>query len=108
MVEVFLPGQTDITRSSDVNNDLNRYVGDYYKPNIQGNKFDIIQIRLRGKKLYIEPGGEESYALIPNGKDSFTYKSPNMKISMEIIFYTNNSGEIKYLNNFWKTSIKIE
>jgi len=108
MVEIFLPVQQDITRSSFINNDLNRFVGDYYAPNIQGNKYDAIKIRIRRKKLYIEPGGEEIFTLMPNGKDRFTYNSPNLKFPMEIIFYSNNSGEIKYLNHFWKTSIKIK
>ena len=45
---------------------------------------------------------------MPNGKHKFTYSGPNTKFPMEIIFYLNESGEMKYLNDFWKTSIKIE
>jgi len=106
MVETFLPTQNDTAKKYQVEAELKKYVGEYYKPNIQGNKQDVTEIRNRGKKLFIQLDEENIYPLVPNGKDGFTYKNPMLKFPMEISFYLNNDGRVKYLNHYWKTSIK--
>ena len=108
MVETFIPGRNDTITTYSSEDDIEQYVGKYYQPNIHGSKNDVTEIRSRKKKLYIHLNEENIYPLTPNGKDRFIYKSANIKFPMEIIFYSNNSGEIKYLNHFWKTSIKIK
>ncbi len=106
MVEIFLPVQNDTTTTYYSEVDLKKYVGKYYKPNIQGNKHDVTEIRSRGKNLFIHFNEEDIYPLMPNGKDRFTYKNPMIIFPMEIAFYTDNHGTVKYLNHYWKTSIK--
>lgn len=108
MVEIFLPIQRDARKSYDSAIDLKKYIGKYYKPNLQGNKYDITEIRSRGEELFIHLSEEDIYPLIPNGKDTFIYNNPKIKFPMEIVFYTDNNGGVKYLNNYWKTSIKKE
>ncbi len=106
MVEIFLPVQNDTTTTYYSEVDLKKYVGKYYKPNIQGNNHDVTEIRSRGNNLFIHLNEEDIYPLMPNGKDRFTYKNPMIKFPMEIAFYTDNHGAVKYLNHYWKTSIK--
>jgi CubicO group peptidase (beta-lactamase class C family) len=106
MVEIFLPVQNDTTTTYYSEVDLKKYVGKYYKPNIQGNNHDVTEIRSRGNNLFIHLNEEDIYPLMPNGKDRFTYKNPMIKFPMEIAFYTDNHGTVKYLNHYWKTSIK--
>lgn len=108
MVETFLPVQNIAIKSDQTEIEIKKYVGKYYKPNIQGNKNELTQIKSSGKKLFIEYGEDNNYPLIPSGKHKFTYSGPNTKFPMEIIFYLNESGEVEYLNDFWKTSIRNE
>ncbi len=107
MVETFLPIRNDTKESYDSVIEPKKYVGKYYKPNLQSNKYDITEIRSRGKELFIHFSEEDIYSLIPNGKGRFIYNNPKLKFPMEIIFYSDNNGEVKYLNNYWKTSIKM-
>ena len=109
MVETFLPIQNNRSRTDllPIDIDLNEYVGKYYKPGIYGNRRELTLIRSSGKKLFIEFGENDIYPLKQNGKDKFTYDNPNFKFPIEIIFYSKDTGEIKYLNHFWKTSVKM-
>jgi CubicO group peptidase (beta-lactamase class C family) len=108
MVEIFLPIQNESNTTYDSEVDLKKYVGKYYKPNIQGNNHDVTEIRSRGKNLFIYLNQEEIYPLMHNGKDRFTYNNPMIKFPMEIGFYTDKDVKVKYLNHYWKTSIKIK
>jgi len=108
MVETFLPVEKNASKPVLQELDLNKYVGKYYKPNIHGSKDDVTEIRSRKKKIYIHLNEEDIYPLIPNGKDSFIYNNPTIKFPLEIAFYTDNNGVVKYLNHYWKTSVKKE
>ena len=108
MVETFLPVQNNADLSFIPAIDLKKYAGKYYRPNIHGNKFDATAISVRGKKLYIELDEENTYLLKPSGKDRFTYKKQELRFPLEIIFYNNDTEQIKYLNDAWRTYVEIE
>ena len=107
MVETFLPVQPYVTTHEPLI-DINKYTGKYYRPNIKNNKYDALYIRARGKKLYIDFGEEDTYLLSQSGEHRFTYNSPNIKWAMEIKFYTNIKGQVEYVNNAWRTFVKIK
>ncbi len=106
MVASILPVNEDSNTKIKPSVNMNKFTGKYYTPNIYGTKEDIIEIEYRFKKLYIRFSDEEVYPLTFTGKSRFSYKSPDLKFPMEIAFYTDKNGEIKYLNHFWKTAIK--
>ena len=87
--------------------DLKKYVGKYYKPNIQGTKTDFIHIRMRSKKLVIELSEEEYYDLEPQESDRFTYEKSGSNFTPEIIFYKNEEDQINFLNVNWKTYVRF-
>jgi len=107
MVTTILPVKKDTGTKLESAVNMNKFTGKYYTPNIYGTKEDIIEIEYRFKKLYIRFSDEEVYPLTFNGKSRFYYKSPDLKFPLEITFYKDENGEIKYLNNFWKISIKM-
>lgn len=107
MVETLLPFQEGSEPSTPFINNFNKFTGKYYTPNIHRTKEDIIEIEKRGKDLYIRLSEEEIYPLTISGNTTFTYTNPNYKFSMEIKFYPDDKGDIKYLNHFWRTLIKI-
>ncbi len=106
MVETFLPFQEDINNSTPSIYNFDNFVGKYYAPNINGTKNNIIEIELHGKDLYIRLSEEKLYPLTLFEKTRFSYNNPKYKFLMEIAFYPDNKGEIKYLNHFWRTLIK--
>ncbi len=107
MVETLLPFQEGSEPSTPFINNFNKFTGKYYTANIHRTKEDIIEIEKRGKDLYIRLSEEEIYPLTISGNTTFTYTNPNYKFSMEIKFYPDDKGDIKYLNHFWRTLIKI-
>ena len=105
MVETFLPFQEN-SQSIPLINNFDKFIGKYYTPNINGTKDDIIEIELHRKDLYIRLSEEDAYPLKPIENNRFNYKNPNYKFPMEIAFYLDDKGDIKYLNHFWRTLIK--
>jgi len=106
LAATFLPLQENFEEKIEPSNNYKELIGSYYAPNIYRNKDDIITIKNREKGLFIHLSEEEIYPLKEVGKNRFQYKNANIKFPMEIIFYTDNNGEIKYLNHFWRTLIK--
>ena len=107
MIDSFLPvGEVSDYKMNTIL-DLKKYAGEYYKPNIQGTKTDLIQIRIRAKKLVIQLSEEEFYDLQPKEYDRFTYEKSGSNFTPEIKFYRNNEDQINYLNVNWKTYVRI-
>ena len=107
MIDSFLPVEEVSDYKMNAILDLKKYAGKYYKPNIQGTKTDLIQIRIRAKKLVIQLSEEEFYDLQPKEYDRFTYEKSGSSFTPEIKFYRNNEDQINYLNVNWKTYVRI-
>ncbi len=107
IAEYLLPANKNYDEKKKAKLDPDDLIGKYYTPNIYGNKEDIIEIVHQNKKLYIKFSDEEKYILTATENSSFTYKTSNLKFPIEIGFYKDKNEKVKYLNNFWLTSIKM-
>ena len=83
-------------------------VGKYYLPNIKGSRDKIVEIIQNENELKISFSQNKIFRLIHSGDATYTYKDPSMTIPLEISFFRDNLGKVKYLNIFWRTYIKIE
>ena len=106
LADTFNPVQNEPIANNTLSEDLKEFEGKYYTPNIYGSTDEVIEIYVKNKILYIRFYEEEYYPLEKIGKSRFMYERSNIKFPLEIIFYQDKNGNIKYLNNFWKISIK--
>lgn len=106
MVETFLPVNEDSQKMVTEEKDYPRFVGRYYSPNISGNKDNIMEIEYIDQKLYIRLSTEQIFQLTSIGKARFKFSNPETKFQQEVGFFEDENGEIKYLNYFWRTSVK--
>ena len=106
LADTFNPVQNEPIANNTVSDELQEFEGKYYTPNIYGSTDEVIEIYVKNKILYIRFYEEEYYPLEKIGKSRFMYERSNIKFPLEIIFYQDKNGNIKYLNNFWKISIK--
>lgn len=82
-------------------------VGKYYQPNIEGTKDNITEILIKDGKLAIGFSPDIIYPLNRVSEMTYSYADPNFTMLLEIAFYPDKSGKIKYLNSIWRTSVKL-
>jgi len=92
---------------TDLREQLKEFTGRYFIPSISGGKENSIEVFLKGTALQLELSEEEAYELTRLGDDHFSYVSPQLKFDLEIRFFRDMDGKVRYLNNYWKTAVKV-
>ena len=86
---------------------LRDYEGAYFTPDISGDRRADIEVYAKGNQLYLQLSEEDAHKLTWIEEDLFQYDSPQLKFPLEVIFYRDDNGEVRYLNHYWRTSVKI-
>ena len=86
--------------------ELKAYTGMYYIPNITRDRSPDLEVFAKGDQLRLQLSPEENYELTWLEGDLFKYKSPELKFPLEVLFYRDSNGKVKYLNHYWRTSVK--
>lgn len=87
---------------------IQAYKGGYFTPDISGDRRADIEVYARGDQLYLQFSEEDTHKLTWIGEDLFRYDSPQLKFPVEVRFYRDEKGRVLYLNNYWRTSVKIK
>ena len=85
---------------------LKVYEGRYYTPDITGNRDTDMEVYSKGSNLYLQLSEDETHKLTSMGNDTFRYDSNQVKFPIEVRFYRDDDGVVRYLNHYWKTSVK--
>jgi CubicO group peptidase (beta-lactamase class C family) len=107
-VDIFIPVKNEERQKTTAKQDLKKFVGRYYVPNLKKSKDSWIDISLKEYKLQIAFSDKRTFDLTPYGDNRFTFPDMNLKFLSEIGFSTDESGNIKYLNYFWRVRVKGE
>jgi len=83
------------------------YKGLYYTPDISGDRRADMEVYARSNQLYLQFSEEDTHKLTWIGEDLFRYDSPQLKFPVEVRFYRDEKGRVRYLNHYWRTSVKI-
>jgi CubicO group peptidase (beta-lactamase class C family) len=105
-VDIFIPINEKPAQKTISKQDLSKFSGRYYISNWKKSKDDWINIELKNTKLQIVFADKRTFELTQYADNRFTFPDPNLKFLPEIGFFTNMSGEVKYLNYFWRTHVK--
>ncbi len=85
---------------------IQEYKGLYFTPDISGDRIADFEVYSRGKHLYLQLSEEDIYKLTRIEGDLFRYDSPQLKFPVEVLFYRDATGRVRYLNHYWRTSVK--
>lgn len=107
-VDLFIPVKNEERQKTTAKQDLKIFVGRYYAPNLKKSKDSWIDIILKEYKLQIVFSDKRTFDLTPYGDNRFTFPDLNLKFLSEIGFSKDESGNIKYLNYFWRVRVKGE
>lgn len=107
-VDIFIPVQNEEKQKVTSKQDLKKYVGRYYVPNLKKSKENWTDIVFKDNKLQIIFPDKRTFDLTPYSDNRFTFPDPNLKFLSEIGFSTDDSGNVKYLNYFWRVRVKGE
>lgn len=107
-VELFLPSNSSapLAWSTERKEAL---VGSYFAPRLDKRRDDLIAIRSGESGLFIKlPNGRE-YPLTRVGELTYEYRLPDSPLpARQIAFYLDSRGAVKYLNQGWRTRIRVE
>ena len=116
MAEKFLTNPDELKTESDETNSeiseikpeqtLTEMTGTDYLPEISGSKENVLEVYNRGEQLNLKLSETESFKLQQIVPDLFSYDLPDSNIPVEVRFYRDSFGKIKFLNHHWKTAIK--
>lgn len=81
--------------------------GLYFIPDISGDRRADIEVYAKDNQLYLELSEEDTHELTWIEEDLFRYDSPQLKFPVEVRFYRDDQGQIRYLNHYWRTSVRI-
>lgn len=82
--------------------------GQYFTPDISGDRRADLEVYVRDNQLYLQLSEEDAHQLTWIEEDLFRYDSPQLKFPVEVRFYRDDQGRVRYLNHYWRTSVKIE
>ena len=99
---------TPVSKNPPAGDELKEYAGMYYTPVITGDRSPDLEVFKSGDQLRLQLTPEESYELTWIKGDLFKYKSPQLKFPLEVLFYRDVTGNVKYLNHYWRTSVKTK
>jgi CubicO group peptidase (beta-lactamase class C family) len=113
LAEIFLnpeegPAKSDYTEKSLSKELVQAYKGLYYTPDISGDRRADMEVYARSNQLYLQFSEEDTHKLTWIGEDLFRYDSPQLKFPVEVRFYRDEKGRVRYLNHYWRTSVKIK
>jgi CubicO group peptidase (beta-lactamase class C family) len=86
--------------------DPKEYTGTFYVPSISSDRSQAIKVYRKNGNLFLSLSEEENYRLTWLGKDLFSYSSPRFKFKVEVRFFRDDTGYVRYLNHYWKTAVK--
>lgn len=101
-------GSSVLKKKPPSGDELKEYTGMYYTPVITGDRSPDMEVFKSGDQLRLQLTPEESYELTWIKGDLFKYKSPQLKFPIEVLFYRDKTGNIRYLNHYWRTSVKTK
>ena len=113
LAETFLdPEETVLSSANEAEKTLTKErlqecKGKYITPDITGDRRADIEVYARGDQLYLQLSEEETHILTWIEDDLFKYDSPQLKFPVEVRFYRDANGQVRYLNHYWRTSVKI-
>jgi CubicO group peptidase (beta-lactamase class C family) len=113
LAETFLePGETVLSSEDETEKTLTKeriqaFKGQYFTPDISGDRKSDIEVYIRGNLLYLQLSEDETHSLTWIQDDLFKYDSPQLKFPVEVRFYRDAKGQVEYLNHYWRTSVKI-
>jgi hypothetical protein len=97
----------DYTEKSLSPDDIQAYKGLYFTPDISGDRRADLEVYAKSNQLYLEFSEEDVHKLTWIGEDLFRYDSPQLKFPVEIRFYRDEKGRVRYLNHYWRTSVRM-
>lgn len=106
-MEIMFPNQIEKPMEL-VKANYEELIGKYYFPNVKKTKDDIVEIKKDNDEIQLHIPPDETFPLIHSGTETYTYYDPAFTIPLEITFFRDEKGEVKYVNIFWRTYIKIE
>ena len=106
--ELSKEAQQGIEREKPSETAIKAYTGRYFTPDITGDRRADIEVYSRGDNLYLELSEEDVHKLEWIEGDLFRYESPQLKFPLEVLFYRDDKQTVRYLNHYWRTSVKIK
>ncbi len=86
---------------------IQAYKGGYFTPDISGDRRADIEVYAQSNQLYLQFSEEDAHKLTWIGEDLFRYDSPQLKFPVEVRFYRDEKGQVRYLNHYWRTSVRM-
>jgi CubicO group peptidase (beta-lactamase class C family) len=106
-MDLMLPAKAEPTKEFPREN-REELVGKYYSPNIEGTKEDITEIFAKEGALFIRFPNDTALSLIRSGPMTYQFTTPRFTVPLEVTFYPDSSGKVKYLNYFTRAQIKLD
>ncbi|MFQ5754275.1 MAG: hypothetical protein ACE5HI_19995, partial [bacterium] len=72
-----------------------------------GTKENVVEIFAKENVLLMRIAQDKVFSLTRSGIITYQYIDPEFTIPLEIAFYHDKSENVKYLNLFWRTRIKL-
>jgi CubicO group peptidase (beta-lactamase class C family) len=86
----------------------NEITGKYIFPSLESKNSRFAWIKEKNGRLFINFNNTSDIELKPLDNLGFSYTLPSFRYPIEIGFYRDNEGNIKYLRHFWRSWIKVE
>ncbi|MBS3772006.1 MAG: beta-lactamase family protein [Bacteroidales bacterium] len=86
----------------------NEITGKYIFPSLERKNSRFALIKEKNGRLFMNFNNSSDIELKPLDNRVFSYSIPSFRFPIEIGFYRDNEGNIKYLRHFWRSWIKVE